>query len=118
MKEVRIALIGCGRISQEHLRAFAKIKNVKIQAVADNISEKAKSVAERYKCRAYTDYKDMIRSESLNAVVISAPPNEHVRMSVFALSRGHHVLCEKPFALNKTEAEKMCRSAKEKGLIL
>lgn len=118
MKEVNIGLIGCGRISQEHLRAFEKIKNVKIQAVSDKMPEKVKSVAEQYKCSAYTNYRNMIKSESLNAVAVCTPPKEHSEISNFALSYGLHVLCEKPFALNKTEAEKMCYSARKKGLIL
>jgi len=118
MGKVKIAIIGCGRISQEHLRAFARIKNVKIQAVTDKISEKAKSVAEQYKCSAYTDYKDMIKSESLDAVIICTPPNGHSKISIFAMSRGLHVLCEKPFALDRIEAERMCSYAKERRLIL
>jgi predicted dehydrogenase len=118
MKEIKIALIGCGRIAQEHLRAFAKIENLKIQAVTDKISATAKSVADQYKCNAYGDYRNMLKSENLNAVVICTPPDEHAKISIDAMSCGLHVLCEKPFALDKTDAEKMCRCAKEKGLIL
>lgn len=117
-KKINIALIGCGRISQEHLGAFTKIKNIGIQAVSDKIREKARSIAERYKCKPYRDYKIMIKSESLDAVVICTPPREHSKISIFAMSQGLHVLCEKPFALNKSEALAMCNSARKNKRVL
>ncbi|UCD55386.1 MAG: Gfo/Idh/MocA family oxidoreductase [Candidatus Omnitrophota bacterium] len=118
MKKINIALIGCGRIAQEHLKAFTKIKNTRIQSVSDNMREKAESFAEQYGCSAYTDYRDMIRSEKLDAVIICTPPNVHSKISILAMSRGLHVLCEKPFALNEREAENMCRSAKKNKVVL
>lgn len=118
MKKIKIGLIGCGRIAQDHLRAFAKIKNVTIQAVADSAPEKAKSTAEQYECNAYVDYRKMVKSEELNAVVISTPPSEHAKMSIRAMSCGLHVFCEKPFAIDTTEAQEMCRWARRKKLIL
>ncbi len=118
MKKINIALIGCGRIAQEHLGAFSKIKNVRIQAVMDKMEGKAKSFGEQYNCVGYTDYKRMIKSESLDAVIVCTPPNVHSKISIFAISRGLHVLCEKPFALNETEAANMCRSAKKNKVVL
>lgn len=118
MKEIKIAVIGCGRIAQEHLNAFSKIENVKIQAVADEVTEKARSVAEQYKCNVYTDYKDMLNSEQLEAVVICTPPDLHARIAIFAMKHGLNVLCEKPFALSSAEAQEMCSCTKENKLIL
>lgn len=118
MRKTRIGLIGCGRIAQEHLRAFAKIKKVKIQAVSDKMPQKAKSVGEQYNCSSYTDYQDMIKTENLDAVIVCTPPNMHSKVSIFAMSHGLHVLCEKPFALNISEAEQMCRCVEENNLIL
>ena len=118
MKKTRIAVIGCGRISQEHLGAFVKIDSVKIVAVSDNRSDKVKSFAEQYKCNAYTDYKKMIEKEDLDAVVICTPPNLHEKMAIFAMSKGLHVLCEKPFAISKNKAKAMCASAKKNKRLL
>lgn len=117
-KRIKIGLIGCGRISQEHLSAFKKIRNVTLRAVADSMEEKAKSVAEQYKCSAYKDYVKMIKSEPLDAVIICTPPSLHAKISIFAMSRGLHVLCEKPLALSKKEAHLMCQTAKEKKRVL
>lgn len=118
MKKLKLGFIGCGRIAQDHLRAFSKIENTSIQAVSDNAPEKAKNSAEQYGCDGYTDYKKMISHEELDAVVIATPPSEHAGMSVHAMSCGLHVFCEKPFAIGKNEAEEMCRYAKNKKLIL
>ena len=118
MGKINIGLVGCGRISQEHLGAFSKIKDVKLRAVSDTAEEKAKSVAEQYKCSAYRDYRKMIKSEPLDAVIICTPPAVHAKISILAMSRGIHVLCEKPLALNKNEAVTMCRTAKAKKRIL
>lgn len=118
MNKIKIGLIGCGRIAQEHLKAFANIDNVIIQAMADNVPDKVRSTAEPYKCSTYTDYRKMIKSENLNAVVICTPPNKHCEMSAFAMSHGLHVFCEKPFALNVIEAERMCHCAPKNKVIL
>lgn len=118
MNKIKIGLIGCGRIAQEHLKAFANIDNVIIQAMADNVPDKVRSTAEPYKCSTYTDYRNMIKSENLNAVVICTPPNKHCEMSAFAMSHGLHVFCEKPLALNVIEAGQMCHCAQKNKAIL
>jgi len=118
MNEVKIGLIGCGRIAQDHLRAFSKIENVTIQAVSDSVAEKANSTAEEYGCKAYTDYRDMIDSEELKAVVIATPPSEHAQMSIDTMSKGINVFCEKPFALNSSQAQQMCDCARDKNVTL
>lgn len=117
-EEIRIAIVGCGRIAQDHLKVFSGIKNVKVQAVSDNALEKAKDAAGLYGCNYYADYKEMIVSEDLKAVIICTPPVEHSNISIFAISHGLHVFCEKPFALNEAEATRMCAAAEEKKRIL
>jgi len=117
-KKVKIGLVGCGRISQEHLGAFEKIKNARIQALSDVAGDKVKSISEHHKCKAYKDYRRMIRNEKLDAVVVCTPPNIHAKVSIFAMSNGLHVLCEKPFSLNKTEALAMQNSARKNKRVL
>ena len=114
----KIGLIGCGRIAQDHLKALDTLANARIAAVCDVNPDAAKSVGEQYKCPHHADYKEMIGREDLDAVVICAPPNEHAKMAKYALSRGLHVLCEKPFAVTKKDAESMCAAAKKAKRLL
>jgi len=118
MKKVKITIVGCGRIAQTHLQALEKIDRADLKAVCDVSSQTARSVAEQFKCQAYTDCRKMLASEEPDALIICSPPNTHSKISTLALTQGVNVLCEKPFALNSNEAKQMVLTAKKKKLLL
>ena len=113
-----LAIIGCGRIAQAYLKIIEKIPSAKLTAVCDASAPVAKSVGEQSKCRAYTDYKRMVDEEELDAVVICTPPNVHANISVYALERGVHVLCEKPLAIRLADASLMVQAARRHKVVL
>lgn len=116
---LRISLVGCGRISQTHLQAISNLQEYcQLVAVADVRESAAKSVAEQYGCKAFTDYREMIDGNKIEAVIISSPPSTHAEIASFFLEQGIHVLCEKPLAIRVTEAEQMVNKASEKDCLL
>lgn len=117
-ERVRFALVGCGRISQTHLQALESQPDCELLAVADVRETAAQSVAEQYHCKSYSDYRQILEHESVDAVVICTPPNTHAQIANAFLEQGSHVLCEKPLAPAPAEAASMVGKAKSKGRVL
>ena len=116
MKELRTAVIGCGMISKNHLKALRQIDQVNCVAVCDLEEEKAQKAAAEYGIpRIYTDYKEMLNCPDLDAVHVCTPHHLHGQMVIDALKAGKHVLCEKPMALTAEDARKMTRAWRESG---
>lgn len=115
---LNFALIGCGRIAQTHLQAIGVIPECKLQAVVDVREQAAKSVADQYNCRAYTDYHQILEGNQIDAAIICTPPNTHAEIATFFLGNGVHALCEKPFAVDSEQASLMVQKAEEKGCVL
>ncbi|MFX0198871.1 MAG: Gfo/Idh/MocA family protein [Candidatus Hodarchaeota archaeon] len=115
---LNFALIGCGRISQTYLQAIVSVPECRLKGVSDIRKEAAQSVADQYGCRAYSDFRQVLEGNRIDAVIISTPPNTHAEIATFFLENGIHVLCEKPFALNSKDAGLMVRKAEEKGCLL
>lgn len=120
MEKVRIGVIGCGGIANwAHMPAYSKMDNVHIAALCDIKPEKAEKLAKQYGvAKTYTDYREMIASEELDAVDICTPNYLHSPMAVYALEHGLNVFCEKPDAVSVAEAEKMSRAAERSGKLL
>jgi UDP-N-acetylglucosamine 3-dehydrogenase len=116
MEKLRVAVIGCGSIAQHrHLPEYQSNKNVELIAVCDSNEERAQTVAEKYGVKAYTNYEEVISSGLVDAVSVCTPNYLHAPISIAALHAGLHVLCEKPMATSKQEAEEMIAAATESG---
>jgi len=116
---IKIAIVGTGGMAGGHADWFQnKIKGCKVVACCDVLPERVKAFAERFKIPAfYTDMDKMLREEDLDAVSNVTPDRFHAPLSLKAIAKGLHVLCEKPLALNYADAKKMADAAKRKGVI-
>ena len=118
-RTVRVAIIGCGGIANgKHMPSLAKLKNVQMVAFCDIIPERAEKAAKQYGvegARTYTDYKELLKDESIEVVHVCTPNRSHSFITVDALEAGKHVMCEKPMAINSAEAKKMIDAAKRTG---
>jgi len=113
--QLRIALIGCGRISQTHLQAISTLQDLcQLKAVSDVRESAAISVAEQYGCKAFADYRQVVDGDKIEAVIIASPPSTHAEIAMFFLEQGIHVLCEKPLAIRVADAEQMVKKASER----
>lgn len=102
---LKIAVIGCGSIAKHrHLPEYAVNKHVEITAVCDIVGERAEEAAVKYEAKAYTDYKELLKQDDIDAVSVCLPNYLHAPVSVDALNAGKHVLCEKPMATSAEEA--------------
>ena len=117
MKKLRVAIIGCGRISVMHLVSATVLDEAELVACCDIKEERANAVAEEYGIRAYTDYKEMIEKEELDAVHICLPHYLHTKVAIYAFERGINVISEKPMDIDYKSAENAVRIAKQNGVL-
>ncbi|MBR2377062.1 MAG: Gfo/Idh/MocA family oxidoreductase [Clostridia bacterium] len=116
-KRLKVAVIGCGRISVMHFFAISQLKDIAtLVAICDNKPNRADDCAKKYGVKAYYDYKEMMDKEELDAVHIALPHYLHIPASEYAINKGIKVLCEKPMSIDYESAERATNLAKEKGV--
>ena len=121
-KKVRIGIIGCGGIANgKHMPSLKNVPEAEMVAFCDIIIERAEEAAKKYGvegAKVYADYKELLKDETIDVVHVCTPNRSHSFITVDALYAGKHVMCEKPMAINATEAKKMVDAAKETGKML
>lgn len=113
---LKIGDIGTGKIAQyRHLPEIQNNSHANVSAVCDIVETRAEQVAQEYKCKAFTDYQELLQDQEIDAVVIATTNVTHAEIAIAALDLGKHVLCEKPMATTLDDAQKMLRAAKSSG---
>lgn len=107
-----VGIVGCGNIFLMHAQSLVNTPGVKIAAVCDIRSSRARKASKRYNCRYYFDYNKMLKRERLDVVHILTPHNLHPPMAIQALRKKIHVLSEKPISINPRDAERMIEAAR------
>jgi len=116
-KVVNAAIIGAGGISQRHLEGY-RAAGVNVVAVAD-ASEAIRQLREQeWNVRAYASADELLAQEDVQAVSICTPNAYHAPATIAALTRGIHVLCEKPLSLDLDACDAMIEAARQSGAVL
>jgi len=115
----RLALIGCGAIAERHhlpaLREYPAV--MKDLILVDRDGDRAHYLASRFGAKgALTDYRQAL--DDVDAVILTVPTNLHHPIAMECLSRGVHVLCEKPLAESASRAREMVEQASRTGAVL
>lgn len=109
-----MGVIGTGFWGRNHSRVFTELPNVKLEALCDLDEERARGVAQRYGVPVvYSNYKDLLRDDNVDAVTICTPSNTHGEVATAALRAGKDVLIEKPMAVEVTEARRVLNLARK-----
>ncbi|MDQ7843500.1 MAG: Gfo/Idh/MocA family oxidoreductase [Armatimonadota bacterium] len=117
MTRLRIGVIGTGFGSQVQIPAFRAHPRAAVVAVASATPGKAAAVARRFDIPyAFDRWEELIEAD-LDLVSVTPQPVWHYPMSLAAMDRGRHVLCEKPMAMNTAEAVEMLAHAERAGII-
>ena len=115
---VRVALVGCGRISRNHLDAIRSIEGLELAGVCDVRAERAREAGEQYGAPWFTDYAELLRAVACDAVAICTPSGLHPAHGVLAARAGRHVISEKPMAISLAGADELVRACDEAGVQL
>lgn len=112
----RVGIIGTGRIAARFVPEAKLVSGVNVQGVYNPHTESAQAFADRWQIYCYEDLKSFY--EDIDVVYIATPHETHYDYIKDALEHGKHVICEKPMALKRVQAESLFALAKKKGLIL
>ena len=115
---LRLALLGCGWVADMHARAAA-VCELAVTGVANHRIESAERFAGEHGIeRVTTDWRGLVASPDVDAVVVCTPNALHAEQSIAALGAGKHVLCEKPMATTSADGEAMLAAAAEHDRLL
>ena len=117
---MKYALIGCGRISPNHIEA-AKNNNLNFVAMCDIIPEIMQEKAKRFELesvRQYTDYKELLEVEKPDLVAIATESGKHAAIALDCIAAGCNVIIEKPIALSIADADAIINAGKKAGVVV
>lgn len=119
MDVLKIGVVGAGNIARyAHLPAYKQLTNCKPVAICDIDFERAKSVAAEFGIEeVYSSVEEMLEKSDIDAVDICTWNNAHKDVLVAAANKGKHVMCEKPLAMNLTDALEMEKAVKENDIV-
>ncbi len=116
MDPIRIGIIGCGQIAQQHMRTYKSVHGATMVACCDlNEAAAQKSSQEFGIPNVYSDLHQMLDRDDIDAVDVCLHNNFHMTATVAALKKGKHVYCEKPMAGSYRDAATMLETAKQVG---
>lgn len=118
---MKYALIGCGRIAVNHIKAAVNNK-LEIVAVCDVLPEAMETLLAKHglekdtSIKRYTDYKTMLAENDLQLISIATESGIHAQIALDCIDAGVNIIIEKPMAMNMTDAEEIIRRSEEKGV--
>lgn len=119
METIKIGILGAGRIAAVLADTMVQMPKVQLVGVASRSLYKAQEFASRFSIKkAYGSYEELAKDPEIQLIYIATPHSEHCRNVKLCLENGKHVLCEKSFAANASQAEEMITLAKEKNLLI
>ncbi len=116
---MKVGILGAGSIAHKMAATISLMEGIEVYAVASRSLKKAEEFAKQYQIpKAYADYRAMAKDPSVDLVYIATPHSHHYAHVKLCLEQGRHVLCEKAFMINSSQAKEAVKLAKEKNLLL
>jgi predicted dehydrogenase len=116
MKTPRVGVVGVGHIGKNHARLYAELPNAQFTTIYDTNAAVAAQWAAEFGVKAAASLEEF--AEQIDAASIATPTNTHFEIGRELLSRGKHLLVEKPIADNTTHASALAELAAARGLVL
>lgn len=114
MEKIRFGIIGGGMAGPLNAGALKDIPEAEIVAFADIKEDLCKEFCKKYDIKDwYTDYKELLKRDDIDAICVVTPPFLHEEMVINAAKAGKHVMCEKPISVNLLQADRMIKACEE-----
>tara|TARA_B100000427_G_C15515734_1_gene598109 strand:+ start:2448 stop:3509 length:1062 start_codon:yes stop_codon:yes gene_type:complete len=109
MKNIKIGILGCGRVAQHYKNILnsGNVKNFEIVGVADKEISKAQNYSKNFNCDFFSDLSEMINKKKPNLVLVLTPSGEHFNDVRKSLKMGCNTIVEKPIAMTPSEADSL-----------
>jgi UDP-N-acetyl-2-amino-2-deoxyglucuronate dehydrogenase len=118
-RKIRMAIVGCGRISKNHFGSIEKhSENLELAAICDIIPKTLEEYQTRYQVPGYRDLVDMLQQEQIDMVALCTPSGIHPEQAVIASRHKVHVMTEKPMATRWQDGVRMVRACDDAGVRL
>jgi predicted dehydrogenase len=113
-QKIRWGIIGLGNIANQFASDLLLLEDAVLTAVASRDNTKANEFAKKYNAaKAYNSYESLFDDAEVDIIYIATPHDSHAELSIRALEKGKHVLCEKPVALSYKDAERMIETSRK-----
>ncbi|MBM4030075.1 MAG: Gfo/Idh/MocA family oxidoreductase, partial [Planctomycetes bacterium] len=118
MEKLGAAIIGCGAVAQEYVKAFEKDERSEVRALVSRNPANAQRYRDKYnlRCAIETDAEKMLRMADVDIVVVSTPHDLHTQYVVAAAEAGKHVIIEKPVALTMEDVRKQLQAVRRNNV--
>ncbi len=116
MEKIRTAIVGAGKMGGYHARVYDLLENSELVAIVDTDIAKAKSLADKYGCKAVGDPSEIIGQ--VDAVTVSAPTKYHLELAKLFIENGIAVLIEKPLATTVAQGQEIAELAKKHNVVV
>ena len=114
---MKIGIVGAGLQARRRGPIVLQSKNCEIVSITAEHVDLAKPLAKELGCKAVSNWLEVVNS-GIDVLLVCTPPHVHAKMSIEAMKKGIHVLCEKPLCTTISDAEQMVKTAKENNVIL
>src|SRR5678816_627133 len=114
---IKIAMVGLGKMGLSHLAILRAHPELDVVAAGDATAYLTDILSKHAGLKCYADFDDMLRSETLDALVVATPSKLHAPMVQAALERGLDVFCEKPFVLDVADGERLIELARRSSRV-
>lgn len=116
-EKIQVGIIGIGFIGPAHIEALRRLPNIEVVALADINQEIADKKANQLGVpKAYYDYRELLKLDSIESVHICTPNFLHFSIAKKAIEAGKHVICEKPLAISLEEGKELVNLAEKRGV--
>lgn len=118
MEKLGAAIIGCGAVAQEYVKAFEKDERSEVRALVSRNPANAQRYRDKYnlRCAIETDAEKMLRMADVDIVVVSTPHDLHTQYVVAAAEAGKHVIIEKPVALTMEDVRRQLQAVRRNNV--
>ncbi|MBP9041417.1 MAG: Gfo/Idh/MocA family oxidoreductase, partial [Anaerolineaceae bacterium] len=117
-KNIRVGVIGAGRIGKIHAANLAtRIAGAEVAAIADVNLQAARELAEKlHVSNVYSDFQQIMNDDSIDAVAICSSTDTHASLMVEAAKAGKHIFCEKPISQNLATIDNAIEAVEKAGV--
>lgn len=117
-RPIRLALVGCGRISRNHFDVITRNPDLQLVAVCDSVRERAEAAGSEFGVPAFTSLEQMLADVPCDAVVVATPSGLHPQHGILAARAGRHVISEKPMAISLAAADALVQACDDHQVYL
>jgi UDP-N-acetyl-2-amino-2-deoxyglucuronate dehydrogenase len=116
--DVRVALVGCGRISRNHFEAIARVEGIRLVAVADSDRARAETIGQEQGVPSFGTLEELLATVPSDLVSVCTPSGLHPAHGILIAKAGRHVLTEKPMAISLAAADELVQACDTAGVQL